>query len=92
MALQLLKIAGVGDTRNSWNAEFVKELIAGWRSQLPEVPGSHRTKPVTPVTTLHPGGSDRVTSVNEIFVVDNAGDTRRIFSRAGESSTTSLRV
>ena len=87
MALQLLKIAGIGDTRNSWNAAFDKELIAGWRSQLPEVPGRHRIKPVNPVTTPHPGGSDRVTNVNEIFVVDNVGDTRCIFSRADESST-----
>ena len=89
MALQILKIAGIGDTRNNWDAEFDKELIAGWRSQLPEVPGSHRTKPTSPVTTLHPGGSDRVISVNEIFVVNNAGDTRCIFSGAGESSTNS---
>ena len=92
MALQLLKIAGIGDTRNNWNAEFDKELIAGWRSQLPEVPGSNRTKPVTPVTTLHPGGSDRVTSVKEIFVVNDAGDIRCIFSRAGELSTNLLHV
>ena len=89
MALQRLKIAGIGDTRNSWNAEFDKELIAGWRSQLPEVPGSHRTKSVDPVILPHPGGSDRVTSVNGIFVVDNAGDTRCIFSGADESSTNS---
>ena len=92
MALQLLKITRIGDTRNSWNAAFDKELIAGWRSQLPVVPGRHRIKPRNPVTTLHPGGSDHVTSVNEIFVVDNAGDIKQIFSGAGKFLTNLLRV
>ena len=92
MCLQRLKIARIDDTRNSWDVGFVKELIAEWRSQLPEVPGKHRTKEMNPATTLHPGGSDQVTSVNEIFVVDNAGDKLRIFSIAGVLWTSSLRV